>query len=480
VKRVVVIAALFVALAVPALAFGSASRGAGACGLPDGAPLWLDFAGSTVGFRAQVFGRPGVIAAVDSAGQIPPLVSAGAQTVFWQMTLPKLVGTPTAPADPAGVPAAASALFDRATAATGCQTPLIALNELLAPTAAPPLTPENAQYRADVLAVVQTLAQRGARTFLLLPSNPNTSAELADWWRQVAQFSDLVPEAYLSAPKVIAQGPILGNRTIRLRLRTAVASLTAIGVDPARIGLMLGFQSGGGYGRVGLQPLSAWLEYIKWSVLDAQQVAADTGASTLWAWGWGVFSTAGADADKPTAACVELWTRNPALCDAPSIAPPDFDQSLTEGQISSVPAAAVCSLSTGLIPSASLDRVTTLTNDRQVALNALFGRLVQRAQQPLRASDVLAAERLIIRVRFRGQRALYLNALAGRGLSLDVARGIIGDEVARARLGPSVASWTVGQETPLLDSAICRADQLPAVGDVKLAKLVPFLKITSR
>jgi hypothetical protein len=326
--------------------------------------------------------------------------------------------------------------------------------------------------------VLQTLAQRGARPFLLLPSNPNTSGELAAWWQQAAQVADLVREVYLPAPTVVGQGAIVGNRTIRLRFRGAVASLTSIGVDPARIGVMLGFQSGGIYGRVGLQPLSAWLQYVKWNVLSAQQVAADTGISSLWVWGWGVFSTAGADPDKPVAACVELWTRNTGLCDAPSVAPPDFDQSLTEGQISSLPQSATCTLSNGAIPTAAVDRITALTSDRQLALNALFGRLVQRQQQPLKSSDVLAAERLIVRVRFHNQRALYLDALAQRGIGLDVARGIIGDEVARSRIGASVASWTVGQEQPLVDTAICRGDQLPAVSNVKLAKLVPFLKLT--
>jgi hypothetical protein len=241
---------------------------------------------------------------------------------------------------------------------------------------------------------------------------------------------------------------------------------------------MLGFQSGGIYGRVALQPLEAWLEYVKWSALSAEQVAADTGISSIWTWGWGTFFKNDPDADKPTAACVELWTRDPTLCDAPSVAPPDFDQSLTEGQLSALPQAAVCTFSSGAIATGAVDRVTTLTNDRQLALNALFVRLVQRRQEPLKASDVLAAERLIVRVRFHNRRSLYLAALAARGLTVDVARGIIGDEVARARIGPTVASWTVGQEQPLLDTALCHGDQLPAIGDAKLAKLVPFLKIT--
>jgi hypothetical protein len=475
VKRAVVIVALAFGLVAPGAA---SARSTGACGLSDTTPLWFDFAGSTVGFRAQLFARPGVVAAVDVPSQAPPLVAAGAQTVFWQMTLPALVGTPDAPADPAGVAAAANGLADRATVATGCPTPLIALNEMLSPTAPPPLTPQNTQYRANVLTLLQTLAQRGVRAFLLLPSNPNTTGDLAAWWQQAAQAADLVREVYLPAPAVIGQGPILGNRTIRTRLRTSVAALTAAGVDPTRIGVMLGFQSGGIYGRAGLQPLSAWLEYVKWSVLDAQQVAADTGISSVWVWGWGVFSPSGADADKPVAACVELWTRNPALCDAPSTAPPDFDQSLTEGQIASLPETATCTFQTGAIPTAAVTRVATLTNDPQLALNALFVRMIQRGQQPLKAGDVLAAERLIVRVRFHNKRALYLAALASRGLSLDVARGVIGDEVARSRMGLSVAATTVAQEQPLLDTAVCRGDQLPALGDVKLAKLVPFLKIT--
>src|SRR5262249_6137267 len=182
-------------------------------------------------------------------------------------------------------------------------------------------------------------------------------------------------------------------------------SLTAIGIDPARIGLMLGFQSGGAYGRVGLQPLSAWLQYVKWNALDARQVAADTGAGTIWAWGWGTFSPTGVDPDKPTGACVSLWTRDPALCDVTAIAPPDFDQDQTAGQLSAIPETATCTTASGPISTAALTRVATLTGDPQQALNALLARLVQRASVPLRAIDILAAERTIVRVRFHGSRA---------------------------------------------------------------------------
>ncbi len=480
---VLVVGAIAGALGTARAAHASEAAAAGPCGLPDHPPLWIDFTGSTVGFRSPLFAKPGLIDAIDLGSQAPVLTGGGAQVVFWEMNLPSLVGTPTIPADPTSIAAAADGLYETAVAATGCTTPLVALNELLAPTAAPPLTPQNAEYRSNVLSLVQELAARGARPFLLLPSNPNTTADAAAWWQQVAQVSDLVRETYLAAPSVVGQGPILGNRTIRLKLRSAVESLTGVGIAASRVGVMLGFQSGGAYGRAGLQPLSAWLEYVKWSVLAAEQVAADTGIGSVWSWGWGTFSKAGADPDKPTAACVYLWTRSPALCDVSAVAPPDFDQSLTEGQISSLPPAAVCSLAAGTIPAGAVDRLTALTGDRDRALTALLGRLVQRARVRVGSAETLAAERLLIRVRFHGSRQRYLAALASRGIPLAVARGIVADEIARRALAAStssVAAWTVAEETAALPTAICVQDALPAVADVKLASLVPFLKLTRR
>src|SRR5439155_681829 len=80
------------------------------------------------------------------------------------------------------------------------------------------------------LPLLQTLAARGARPFLLMPSIPNTTGDAAAWWQQAAQVADLVVEAYAAAPAVVAQSPTLGNRTIRLLFRRAVASLTTVGI----------------------------------------------------------------------------------------------------------------------------------------------------------------------------------------------------------------------------------------------------------
>src|SRR5207302_627837 len=103
-------------------------------------------------------------------------------------------------------------------------------------------------------------------------------------------------------------------------------------------------------------------------------------------------------------------------------------------------------------------RVAALTGSRETALTALLARAVQRARAPVAKSEILAAEQLLIRVRFRGSRALYRQTLAAHDLTLDFARGIVADELAREKLsaaaGP-VAAWTTTAEQPALDQAIC-------------------------
>ena len=50
--------------------------------------------------------------------------------MHWDMYLRKRVGTPSEPADFALMEKRADSLFDYAVSVSGCQTPLIALNEL--------------------------------------------------------------------------------------------------------------------------------------------------------------------------------------------------------------------------------------------------------------------------------------------------------------------------------------------------------------
>ena len=415
-------------------AAASAGASTGPCGLPDAVPLWIDYAAGSVSFRNEVFGRPGVIAAASGTLVPPELRRRGAQTVYWENSLGSLVGTTTKPADPAGIVDAANRLVDRAVAATACDTPVIGLNELNGPGTTTPWTVNNAGYRANVLALLRQVSARGARAMLLLPAAPYTGGEALEWWRQTAQVADLVPEVYFKAPAIMRLGPVLGSRRMRQAFREAIASFTEIGVPVTRLGLVLGFQSGPGFGgREGLQPTSAWLEFAKLQTLAAKQVGAELGIGSIWEWGWGTFNTAGADPDKPVAACVALWARDQTLCDGPEAAGPDFDASLETGQISALDGVH-CQLDGRSIGSAAVTGLTAVTGDREIALTALFERMVESEQVAISPARILEAERTIVSGRFGGDRTAYLAALRDQGATLAVARGVIGDELRRAEL----------------------------------------------
>ena len=134
-----------------------AQRAAAAqCGLPDSKPLWIDYAEGSVGFRDAVFARPGIVAATSGTAVPQALRNGGARTVYWNMKLGALVGTTTAPADPATIAAAAQKLFDAAAASSGCSTPLIALNELNGASTTTPWTTTNSRYRQNVLDLLRS------------------------------------------------------------------------------------------------------------------------------------------------------------------------------------------------------------------------------------------------------------------------------------------------------------------------------------
>jgi hypothetical protein len=421
-------------LALAGLLVGAHRAQAAACGLPDATPLWIDYAEGSVGFRQAIFGRPGIVAATSGKAVPVALRAGGAQTVYWQMKLGAIVGTTTAPADPASIDAAAQKLFDTAAASSGCSTPLIALNELNGASTTTPWTTTNARYRQNVLDLLRALQSRGAHPFLLVNSFPYTGGDAADWWRQAAQAADIVPEVYFNAPAVVKQGVILGSRRMRTALRSAIAAYTAIGIPVSKLGFVLGFQSGpGAGGREGLQPSSSWFEYAKLYTLAARRVASEFGIATVWTWGWGTFSTAGADPDKQSAACVYLWTRDPGLCDGPSAAGAAFDDSLTEGQIA-LPQGVQCSLDGRSLRQTDLSRMTAVTHDRNVAFTILYDRMVETGLAKVAPDRVRQAEDAIVAGAFGGSRSAFNSALAAAGANVYVARAAIADELLRAQV----------------------------------------------
>jgi hypothetical protein len=398
-------------------------------------PLPVEFSDGSVAFRQAVFGRPGVTVASTGVPVAKALRGAGAATGYWEMSLQSLVGTPGAPADPAGMDALAAAEVQKAQTSTACPNPLIALNELLGSDVAGPLPASAQRYRDAVLALMRALAADGATPFLLVPRRFTVSGT-EDWWRQVAQVGWLVPEAYTPATSLAAVGdPFLISRAIRVGFRQWVSKLTALGIPASRVGLMLGFQSGDPFGgRAGLQPEAAWLQIVKLQSLAGLAVGRELGLSTLWSWGWGTFATPGsADPDKQAAACTYLWARDPALCDAPALAVPGFNPDLAVGSVA-LGDAFQCRWNGGSFRTAELTALTNAGVSRAGALTALLERTLARKRTTVGPTAVLRAERSVIAGQFDGQRGAYRQFLQVQGATPGVALDAIRDQLLEAKI----------------------------------------------
>jgi hypothetical protein len=456
------VAAVGLALLGGHAAWAAHGRAADTCTPPSTRPLWIDYGESSVQLDTRaVLARAGVTVATSGAAAAKYFRDRGASLAYFELNLARRVGQPTAPADAATILSSADALYAKAVSDTGCATPWIGLNELTGAATATPWSPEYAAYRANILTLLQQLAARGAHPALLLSEQPNVTGDAALWWRTAAQSADLVYEAYYDAPEILALGPVLGNRSVRLGMRRVVAELGQAGVSTTRVGLMLGFHSAPRPvvgGRQGLQPLQAWLRVVKWETLAAKQVATETGASSIWSWGWGTFGPESVDADKPAAACTYLVVRgtlDPGACAA--IAPPGFDSAASEGQIV-LSAGVRCSFAGGRVADGAVTGLMRLTRDGGTALTAAFDRAALATFARTTERRVLAVERRTVAGRFHGARAAYLRALAARGTTLAGARAAIGDELRVRAVGPAVAS---ARMTRLLATAICRGDVLP-------------------
>jgi hypothetical protein len=456
--------ALALLLVASAATFGAAPAHAGPCGLPDATPLWVDYAEASVDFRNEVFRRPGLVLASSGTAVPEDLRAGGAQTVYWHMKLTRLVGTPSEPADPASIPAAADALMARASESSGCATPLIALEELWGADLPTPWSESNALYRANVLSLAQQLTARGARPFLFVHGTLETDGAAGAWWRELARTSDIVYESYFFAPRIYALGPVLGSRELRVAMRRPLRRLQSLGIPGQRLGLILGFHSKPGTsGREGLQPRDAWLEFVKLNALAAEQVALEQGVGSIWSWGWGTFDPAGADPDKPLAACVYLWTRDQSLCDAPARA--TFDTSLEDGQLI-LSEGIRCAFPTGMVSEAAVRRLARFAGGDRAALTALTQRRVLRRVVTLRPRDALRAEQRLVHAKYRGSTRRYRRALARRGLSRSDALGLLADRLRVRALGHARADELLARA---VDAALCARDALPAPRAVDLA-----------
>jgi hypothetical protein len=455
---------IFLAAAAAAL-FCAPGALAGPCGLPDTAPLWVDYAEGSVTFRNEVFRRPGLVLASSGTTVPQTLREGGAHTVYWQMRLSRMVGTPSAPADPATIALAADELVQRAAASSGCATPLIALEELSGAHLPTPWSPTNSAYRTNVLELARQLSARGAQPYLFVHGTLELNGAAGAWWQELSTSAHIVYESYFHAPRIQAMGPVLGSRTLRVSMRRPVSRLAALGIEPSRLGLILGFHSKPGTsGREGLQPVGSWLQFVKLNALAARQVANELGLGSIWSWGWGTFDTAGADPDKPLAACAYLWARDQTLCDAPSRAL--FDTSLLDGQLV-LPEGIHCAFPAGMVSETAIARLSLFAGGDRAALTALVTRRVLRRAVRLRSSELARAEKWLVAARYHGSFARYQRGLARRDLRRADAIAILADNLRVRRLGRGAATRRLNAAA---DAALCLRDQLPARWLVDLAR----------
>ncbi|MGZ4340132.1 MAG: hypothetical protein ACXVQ3_08755 [Gaiellaceae bacterium] len=433
-------ALLFAALAVVAalLAAGRAASDpvfAGQCGIRSQQTVWADYGWPSL---LPIFGKPGVLLAANTVPGYPDAARAtGATTYAFDLKLNRRVGTPSAPADPSTVEAAAESQYQKAIGRSGgCTTPMIVENELFGATIPTPWTASTTQYRADVLAYLQDLAAKGAHPVLLVNKSPYAgSSDAVAWWHSVSKVADIVREVYLPATQIWPLGPILGNRYVRESYRNAVTALTSMGIPANRLGIMISFLSHKGVGgRNGLEPASAWYQVVKWETLSAKKIAREVGLGSIFSWGWQEWNARERDPDKPKAACVWLWARTRSLCNAPQMLGKHFDRSLTVGQIL-LPHGLVCSAEgLGAVGGRAVGSLAALTGDRDAVLSALFERLVDRSELPVPRHAVLAAQREVVSDSFHGSRSAYIAALRQAHATVWIAVSVLGDELRRARL----------------------------------------------
>ncbi len=495
IRTLAVLAVVAAGLTAAVTASSAPQRRTDACGVADAAPLWVDYGeGPVKPDTRKVLARPGVVVATSGTAIPAYFRKQGATTTYMVLGLPKLVGQPSAPADPTTMPAVADALYTKAAASSACATPWITLNELFGSSLPTPWSTTNATYRANILALMQGLAAHGAHPLLFVNGSPSFAGDAASWWQQIGQAGSIAYEAYFDARKISTLGSLLGNRRVRLGMRKALAPFLAVGIPPARLGLVLGFHSGliaGAGGRQGLQPREAWLRVVKWQTLAARQVAADLHLGSVWAWGWGTFGAGSVDADKPAAACVSLWARNQTLCDAPAVGGAGFNVSLTEGQIV-LPRGVACNLyHSRRILSTDITRLAAFTGDRGSALDTLFGRIVFRSRLQVGNDQVLAVEQQSIDRDFGGDRNAYLAALTQVHATLASARNLIRDELKRRSIPAILAAagsiqtpydWQAGILTGEARTMICLRDELPGGGDIRVDdnRYVPIVPLLAK
>ena len=311
---------------------------------------------------------------------------------------------------------------------------------------------------------MQRLAERGAQPALLVHGNPTVAGETALWWLGASKSAYIIYEAYYDGAKMYSLGSLIASRRMRLGMRNLIVQFEGAGVPRARLGFMLGFHSAqtpGIGGRQGLEPTEAWLRVVKWEAFAADQSRGSTESARC---GLGVGAPSAPTASTRTKRSplhVALGPESVALrrtddggLDVPVVA--------HGGPTRPANAEQTCTFANGgRVYTSAVDRLATFTEDRHDALTVQFARAVLAGAAYVDAKSVLAIENRAIAKVFKGSRAAYEQALAKRGASVEVARGLIADELRRRGIAknglngaPTMFDRLSAIETEGVDSAM--------------------------
>ena len=271
-----------------------------ACGRPERTTT-----GSTRRDRAwrDIFARPGTILAV-STGDFPAQVRAARCAHHLLGHVPERAG---GDADRAGHPrssiARANTLFEYAAQQSSCSTPWIALNELFGASLQTPWSTRTRSTARTSSTYLQTLAARAPA----VPAREQRAVhgrEAAAWWQQVAAVADIVRETYFSAKMLDAQGPVVGNRTLRAR-RCGPPSAAFSRSGFRRRGSASCSVPDATAGRRAAPPQADAGLARRREMAGARRTAGRGRAqiSSIWSWGWGPWTKPEQLPRKAAAAC---------------------------------------------------------------------------------------------------------------------------------------------------------------------------------
>ena len=165
---------------------------------------------------------------------------------------------------------------------------------------------------------------------------------------------------------------------------------------------------------------------------------------------------------------------------------PDFNASLTEGQII-LPANAQCTVGDEMIDKATVEEIEAAAGDPALALRgALHRLLLARVAAEVGDADARAAERVAVEAAFGGSQDAYIAELQGRGVTRQAAKNALVDLLRRqaveARLtveepGREWSSWITRSQKEAIREAVCLGDDVPRAGTFDWSVVLPFLTL---